>query len=74
MAADGVLCYPIIAVNDALTKHFFDNRYGTGQSTIDGILRATNILLAGKTFAQVRLRLVFAWHRHACPRHGGRRW
>jgi adenosylhomocysteinase len=50
MAADGVLGYPIIAVNDALTKHFFDNRYGTGQSTIDGIVRATNILLAGKVF------------------------
>jgi len=50
MAADGVLRYPIIAVNDALTKHFFDNRYGTGQSTIDGIVRATNVLLAGKTF------------------------
>ncbi|MFQ5858390.1 MAG: adenosylhomocysteinase [Anaerolineae bacterium] len=48
MAADGVLHYPIVAVNDALTKHFFDNRYGTGQSTIDGIVRATNILLAGK--------------------------
>jgi adenosylhomocysteinase len=48
MAADGVLRYPIVAVNDATTKHFFDNRYGTGQSTIDGILRATNILLAGK--------------------------
>ena len=50
MAADGVLRYPIIAVNDATTKHLFDNRYGTGQSTIDGILRATNVLLAGKTF------------------------
>jgi adenosylhomocysteinase len=50
MAADGVLRYPIMAVNDATTKHFFDNRYGTGQSTVDGILRATNILLAGKTF------------------------
>ncbi|MGD2205761.1 MAG: adenosylhomocysteinase [Anaerolineae bacterium] len=49
MAADGVLKYPIVAVNDATTKHFFDNRYGTGQSTIDGIVRATNILLAGKT-------------------------
>ena len=48
MAADGVLRYPIVAVNDATTKHFFDNRYGTGQSTIDGIIRATNILLAGK--------------------------
>jgi adenosylhomocysteinase len=50
MAADGALSYPIIAVNDAMTKHFFDNRYGTGQSTVDGIVRATNILLAGKTF------------------------
>ncbi|MFQ5342126.1 MAG: adenosylhomocysteinase [Anaerolineae bacterium] len=50
MAADGVLRYPIVAVNDALTKHFFDNRYGTGQSTLDGIVRATNILLAGKVF------------------------
>jgi adenosylhomocysteinase len=49
MAADGVLRYPIVAVNDATTKHLFDNRYGTGQSTIDGILRATNVLLAGKT-------------------------
>lgn len=50
MAEQRVLKYPIIAVNDAQTKHFFDNRYGTGQSTIDGILRATNILLAGKAF------------------------
>jgi adenosylhomocysteinase len=50
MAADGVLAYPIIAVNDAMTKHFFDNRYGTGQSTLDGVIRATNVLLAGKTF------------------------
>jgi len=50
MAADGALAYPIIAVNDAMTKHFFDNRYGTGQSTVDGIVRATNILLAGKVF------------------------
>jgi adenosylhomocysteinase len=50
MEKDGVLRYPIIAVNDAMTKHLFDNRYGTGQSTIDGILRATNILLAGKNF------------------------
>ena len=50
MAADGVLRYPIVAVNDAATKHFFDNRYGTGQSTLDGIVRATNVLLAGKTF------------------------
>ncbi len=50
MEAQKVLKYPIIAVNDAKTKHFFDNRYGTGQSTMDGILRATNILLAGKNF------------------------
>ena len=49
MANDGVLRYPIVAVNEALTKHLFDNRYGTGQSAIDGILRATNILFAGKT-------------------------
>ncbi len=48
MARDGVLGYPIIAVNDARTKHLFDNRYGTGQSTIDGLLRATNLLLAGR--------------------------
>ncbi|MDT8382309.1 MAG: adenosylhomocysteinase [Brevefilum sp.] len=50
MAADGALKFPVVAVNDAMTKHFFDNRYGTGQSTIDGIIRATNILLAGKNF------------------------
>ena len=50
MAADGVIKFPVIAVNDAITKHFFDNRYGTGQSTIDGILRATNRLIAGKNF------------------------
>jgi adenosylhomocysteinase len=49
MAADGALAYPIIAVNEADTKHLFDNRYGTGQSTLDGITRATNILWAGKT-------------------------
>ncbi len=50
MAAHGVIKFPVIAVNDAMTKHLFDNRYGTGQSTIDGILRATNRLLAGKNF------------------------
>jgi adenosylhomocysteinase len=49
MEKEGVLAFPVIAVNDADTKHLFDNRYGTGQSTIDGILRATNVLLAGKT-------------------------
>ncbi len=50
MAAQGVLRYPIIAINEADTKHLFDNRYGTGQSTLDGIIRATNMLVAGKTF------------------------
>jgi len=50
MAREGALHYPILAVNDAKTKHLFDNRYGTGQSTIDGVLRATNRLLAGSTF------------------------
>ena len=49
MAADGKLLYPVISVNEADTKHMFDNRYGTGQSTIDGIIRATNVLFAGKT-------------------------
>jgi adenosylhomocysteinase len=49
MAKDKVLPYPIVAVNDALTKHLFDNRYGTGQSTLDGVIRATNVLLAGMT-------------------------
>jgi adenosylhomocysteinase len=53
MEKNNVLLYPIIAVNEAKTKHFFDNRYGTGQSTIDGILRATNVLLAGKKFVVV---------------------
>jgi len=47
MAKDGTLKYPVIAVNDAMTKHFFDNRYGTGQSTLDGVIRATNVLIAG---------------------------
>lgn len=50
MAAEGALKYPIIAVNDAYTKHLFDNRYGTGQSTIDGVIRATNRLIAGSVF------------------------
>ncbi len=49
MEADNVLAYPVISVNDAFTKHMFDNRYGTGQSAIDGIIRATNVLLAGRT-------------------------
>ncbi|HEX6535446.1 MAG TPA: adenosylhomocysteinase [Gemmatimonadaceae bacterium] len=50
MAKDGILQFPVISVNDSFTKHLFDNRYGTGQSTIDGIIRATNLLLAGSTF------------------------
>jgi len=53
MAADGALKFPVIAVNEAMTKHFFDNRYGTGQSTLDGVIRATNILIAGKTVVVV---------------------
>src|ERR1051325_3884239 len=50
MEKEGVLAFPVIAVNDADTKHLFDNKYGTGQSTLDGIIRATNRLLAGSTF------------------------
>src|SRR3954454_11982893 len=50
MAKEGVLEYPIVGVNEALTKHLFDNRYGTGQSTLDGIVRATNRLVAGAVF------------------------
>src|SRR5207249_7130852 len=50
MEKSGVLRFPVVAVNEARTKHFFDNRYGTGQSTMDGIIRATNVLLAGKRF------------------------
>ena len=50
MEEEGVICFPIVAVNDAFTKHMFDNRYGTGQTTIDGILRATNVLFAGANF------------------------
>jgi adenosylhomocysteinase len=53
MASEGVLAYPIVAVNDAMTKHFFDNRYGTGQSTLDGIVRATNLLIAGLRFVVI---------------------
>jgi adenosylhomocysteinase len=53
MADDNALKFPIMAVNDAMTKHLFDNRYGTGQSALDGIIRATNMLLAGKTFTIV---------------------
>ena len=55
LANDGKLQYPVVAVNDADTKHFFDNRYGTGQSTLDGITRATNMLWAGKTVVVLSL-------------------
>ncbi len=65
MAENKVLAYPIIAVNDANTKHLFDNRYGTGQSTIDGIIRATNRLLAGSRLRHLRLRLVRSGRGHA---------
>ena len=60
MAAKACCAYPIVAVNDALTKHMFDNRYGTGQSTLDGIIRATNRLMAGRECRRRRLRLVRA--------------
>ncbi len=70
MEADGALAFPVIAVNDAKTKHLFDNRYGTGQSTIDGIIRATNVLLAGKRFVVARLRLGRPRRGAAGPRHG----
>ena len=73
MAKDGMLKYPIVAVNDADTKHFFDNRYGTGQSTIDGILRATNLLFAGHARGGLRIRLVRARRGHARQRAGLRR-
>ena len=66
MAKDGTLKYPIIAVNDALTKHLFDNRYGTGQSTLDGIMRATNLLVAG-------LKVVVAGYGWCHAREGSRR-
>ncbi len=65
MSKDGTLKFPVIAVNDALTKHFFDNRYGTGQSTLDGIIRATNLLLAGLQTGRRGLRLVRPRRRHA---------
>ena len=71
MAKDGTLKFPVIAVNDALTKHFFDNRYGTGQSTLDGVIRATNLLLAGLKRCGRRLRLVRTRRRDA--RQGTRR-
>ncbi len=73
MAKDGALAYPVIAVNDAMTKHFFDNRYGTGQSTIDGIVRATNILLAGKTFVVAGYGWCGRGLGDARPRTGGQR-
>ena len=73
MAAQGKLAFPVIAVNDAMTKHFFDNRYGTGQSTLDGIIRATNVLMAGKTFVVGGYGWCSKGHRHARQGHGGQR-
>ena len=70
LEADGKLGFPIIAVNDAKTKHLFDNRYGTGQSTIDGIIRATNVLLAGRRFVVAGYGWVRPRRRDACPWHG----
>ncbi len=70
MAADGALRYPVIAVNEALTKHLFDNRYGTGQSTVDGILRATNLLLAGRHVVVAGYGWVGRGIAIALPRHG----
>ena len=67
---DGALGFPVIAVNDAKTKHLFDNRYGTGQSTIDGIIRATNVLLAGKRFVVAGYGWVGRGVALACPRDG----
>ena len=60
MARDGALAYPIVSVNDADTKHLFDNRFGTGQSTMDAIMRATNRLIAGTTVVVCRVRHVRA--------------
>ena len=70
LEADKALKIPIIAVNDATTKHLFDNRYGTGQSTIDGIIRATDVLLAGKRVVVGGLRLVRPGRGLTGPRHG----
>ena len=67
---DGKLGFPVIAVNEAKTKHLFDNRYGTGQSTIDGIIRATNVLLAGKRFVVAG----YGWVRPRRRDAGARAW
>ena len=67
MAADDALAFPVVAVNEAETKHLFDNRYGTGQSTIDGLLRATNILLAGRNVAIAGYGWVGAGSRRGWP-------
>src|SRR4029077_18902291 len=72
MAADRALGYPVIAVNEALTKHLFDNRYGTGQSTVDGIIRATNLLIAGRNvvvagYGWVGRGIASRMHGHGAP-------
>ena len=79
LEADGKLAFPVIAVNEAQTKHLFDNRYGTGQSTVDGIVRATNVLLAGRRFVVAGygwcgrgVAMRGARHGRARHRHGGR--
>ena len=71
MEQEGVLRFPVVAVNDAYTKHMFDNRYGTGQSTIDGIIRATNVSDGRGDFCGFRLRLVRQRRGHEGKRTGG---
>ncbi len=73
MERDGALRIPVVSVNDATTKHLFDNRYGTGQSTIDGIIRATGILLAGRLHGRCRLRVVRQGRRRCAPAAWARR-
>ena len=72
MAEKGVLLFPVIVVNDSNTKHLFDNRYGTGQSTVDGILRATNHLMAGSVFVVCRVRMVWPRFGHEGQGMGAR--
>ncbi len=73
LEAEGRLACPVIAVNEALSERVFNDRYGTGQSTLDGVLRATNLLLAGRTVVVLRLRLDRQGHRPARSRHGSDR-
>ena len=73
MQAKGVLGYPVVSINDADTKHLFDNRYGTGQSAMDGIIRSTNVLIAGKTVGRLRVRAVRTRCRESIPWTRGKR-